>query len=339
MTLLVLKVNQLGDNVVFLPVIQQLVSRHPEWRIIVATSALAAPLYSETCPKVEVLEFATSEFNAAWRHPLRLAKLVHTFRELKPDICMLGNDQGNVAHLVSRLSGARFCVGPLIAERQLGPLLHQRVFQADTDSDAMKNWQIAQVMLANLSELPLPQQVTPPDFSVFGRDDHACIIIHAGASRAYKRWPMDRFVSLANQLVRTQPIMWFDQGNPQESLLSSKICRVQPCSLGKFIRLMAGASYFIGNNSGPMNIASALGIHGTIFNGPSQTNWNPVWHTERFDLLRDPALTCQPCDLITRPVNHCMNKAHPMACMDYWSVDVVHARVQARLKSSPPQRA
>ena len=94
---------------------------------------------------------------------------------------------------------------------------------------------------------------------------------------------------------------------------------------------MAGARHFVGNNSGPMNIASALGVSGTILNGPSAANWDPPWHGERFDLLRDPALACQPCDPLTHPANVCQNREHPMACMLRWSVDDVLKEVSRRL--------
>jgi len=342
MTLLVFKVNQLGDNVVFLPVVQQLAKQHPDWRIIVATAPPAAPLYRITCPQIEVHEFITADFNSAWRHPARLSAHIKHIRTLRPGACLLGNDQGNVAHLLARLSRARHCIGPHVPGRHLGALLHHRVLLPETDSAAQQNWRIAQALLVRLSQPSLPEQIPAPDLSAFGCEPHGSIIIHAGASRAYKRWPLERFIALANQLCRTHPVIWFDQNSLEEAVLSPGIRRIAPGTLADFIRLIAGARHFIGNNSGPMNIASALGIPSTIFNGPSRANWDPVWHPECFDLLRDPTLACQPCDHFTHPVNHCQNKAQPMACMERWSVETVHARVLSRLSlaattaTSPP---
>ena len=108
MTLLVFKVNQLGDNVVFLPVVQALVTAHPDWRIVVMTSPAAARLYEVCCPKVELRVFETAKFNGAWRKPWRLARMARELRTLRPDACLLGDDQGNVAHLLARLSGANW---------------------------------------------------------------------------------------------------------------------------------------------------------------------------------------------------------------------------------------
>lgn len=331
MNLLIFKVNQLGDNVVYLPLVQQLATRFPHWRITVMTSPAAAPLYEVACPQTSVLSHATQDFNASWKNPARLTRLLRAARATKPDTCLLGNDQGNAAHLIARLSGASLCIGPRVPERRLGFLLHHREPLIETDSAARQNWRIAQAMLTRLGQPPLPDAIPAPDLSAFGRESHHAIAIHAGASRAYKRWPLERFIALANRLADTHPVLWFDQNEAAETLLDPRVRRVTPGSLHDFIRLLAGARHFIGNNSGPMNLASALGIPGTIFNGPSRPNWDPMWHSEKFDLLRHPALACQPCDLISHPVNQCQNTRHPMACMDRWSVNEVHQRVLSRL--------
>jgi ADP-heptose:LPS heptosyltransferase len=331
MRLLIFKVNQLGDNVVFLPVVQQITRLHPGWQITVCTSPVAAPLYHTACPGVRVLEFATKSFNGSWKRPLDLARLLWQFCRLPHDACLLGNDQGNVAHLLARACGASRAVGALIPERYLGWLLHQRVVVDFTLPDAWQNWQIARALVPEL-----PARVPPPDLSAFGRREHGGIFIHAGASRDYKKWPLDSYVALATRLSASTQVIWMDQGLPAEEALPATVQRVKPGTLGDLIREMAGARLFIGNNSGPMNLASALGVPGLIFNGPSTAAWDPYWHRERFDLLRDADLPCQPCDLPMRPVNACQNQAEPMACMKRWSVERVHERVMQKLAESGP---
>lgn len=339
MRLLIFKVNQLGDNVVFLPVVQQVARRFPDWQVTVCTSPVAAPLYQATCPGVRVLEFETKPFNGTWRRPLELLRLVRRFRALPQDYCLLGNDQGNVAHLLARACAHGRTVGPLIPERHLGRLLHQRVPLDFTQPDVAQNWRIARALVPELPETP-----PPPDLSAFGREEHGGVLIHAGASREYKKWPLESYVALAARLVASTPVVWMDQGQPGEEELPATVRRVKPGSLDGLIRQIAGARLFIGNNSGPMNLASALGVPGIIFNGPSTAAWDPFWHRERFDLLRDPALPCQPCDLPMRPVNACQNTAEPMACMRRWSVERVHELALQKLAASdlrpaPPQGA
>ena len=194
---------------------------------------------------------------------------------------------------------------------------------------ALQNWGIAK-QLAELIGGQLPEKPLAPDLSGLVESTWGSgIVIHAGASRAYKRWPMDRYVRLANLLTAHHQVTWVDQGS-DEGLLPA-VNRFKQGELAAFVTLLAGAKLFIGNNSGPMNMASALGVPGIIFNGPSTPNWNPAWHAERFTLLTDPALACQPCDKLTHPVNTCQNAAEPMACMNRLSVEAVLAKVEQTL--------
>jgi ADP-heptose:LPS heptosyltransferase len=326
MRLLIFKVNQLGDNVVFLPVVQQIAREHPEWHITVCTSPVAATLYRTACPGVKVHEFATLEFNKAWRHPLRLLGLARRFMAAPQDMCLLGNDQGNVAHLMAWLTGAARSAGPLIAERHLGGLLRQRVPLDFSQPDPWQNWCIARALVPEL-----PEQISPPDLRAFGRDDHGGVFIHAGASRDYKKWPLENYIHLANRLSAHAKVVWMNQGEAAENQLLPAVVRLPHGTLTELIRQIAGARLFIGNNSGPMNLASALGVPGIIFNGPSTGAWDPFWHRDRFEILRDPALACQPCDHVTHPVNVCLNTVAPMACMKRWSVDDVHAMALQKL--------
>lgn len=323
MTLLVFKVNQLGDNVVYLPVVQSLVAAHPDWRIVVLTSPVAARLYEFCCPQVELCVFETAGFNGAWRQPWRLLPMAARLRGLKPNACLLGDDQGNVAHLLARLSGAKRCVGPQTPHVKLNFLIPYRVAVSENMSVADHNW------ITAMTHFELSGEMPAPDLSAFGSDESGAIVIHAGASREYQRWPMKSFVELANRLAETHAVRWIDQGG--ETGLSDAVQRVKTDTLDELVRAIAGATVFVGNNSGPMHIASACGTPGVVLVGPSSPRWDPAWHRERFELLREPRLSCQPCDLPTRPVNRCQNMQAPMACLNRWSVDAVHERV-AKLK-------
>jgi ADP-heptose:LPS heptosyltransferase len=319
MTLLVFKVNQLGDNVVFLPVVQSLVAAHPDWRIVVLTSTTAARLYEVCCPQVELRVFETARFNGAWRQPWHLMPMAAQLRGLKPDACLLGDDQGNVAHLLARLSGAKLRVGPQTPHVSLNALLHHRVAMEGKESVASHNWRIVR------EKFELPENMPAPDLSAFGGDNAGAIVIHAGASREYQRWPLNNFIDLANRLAETHAVRWIAQGG--ETGLSDAVQQVKTKTLDELVRVIAGAKVFVGNNSGPMHIASACGTPGVVLIGPSSPRWDPVWHRERFDLLREPRLSCQPCDLPTKPANRCLNLQAPMACLNRWSVDAVHERV------------
>lgn len=323
MTLLVFKVNQLGDNVVFLPVVQSLITAHPDWRIVVLTSPAAARLYEVCCPQVELRVFETAKFNGAWRQPWRLMQMAAGLRELRPDACLIGDDQGNVAHLLARFSGAKLCVGPQTPHVKLNFLIPYRVAVSENMSGAYHNWVTAMIHFGLSGEMPAP------NLNAFGRDESGAVVIHSGASREYQRWPLKNFIELANRVAERHLVRWIEQG--REAGLSDAVQRVKTGTLDELVRVIAGAKAFVGNNSGPMHVASACGTPGVILIGPSSPRWDPVWHRENFDLLREPRLSCQPCDSATKPVNRCLNIQAPMACLNRWSVDAVHEQVLRRL--------
>lgn len=326
MRLTVLKVNQLGDNVIFLPVVQWLQRMLPETEMTIVTSPVAAPLYEKCTPGVRVLTVDTKIFNGSWKHPLKLLEFHRLIRTTKPDACLLANDQGNVANLLAWMSGAKIRVGPRESKCKLRPLLSRQVPLNLTDPVAVQNWHLAWGLLDELGVRTgaMPVASPAPDVSALGvasRPEKPFVLIHPGASREYKRWPLERFVELANLLADSIEVRFFAQGDAAEQQLSSAVRQIKPGPLEDFFALMKQTSLFIGNNSGPMNIASVCEVPGLIFNGPSADHWLPMWHQEKFTILRDPSLACQPCDRIDGPVNRCTNSAEPMACMKRVSVD------------------
>lgn len=336
MRLLLLKVNQLGDNIVFLPVVQWLERALPDCEITVATSPVAAPIYKKCTQRLKVIEFPTKKFNRAWRNPFSMLHNHRIIRRLKADACLVANDQGNVAHLLAWSSGARLRVGPRHDHLPLSRLLNERVALDTTELVAVQNWHLLRVLLKALKVdcAEMPQHPPAPDMRAM-RALHPAekpfVLIHPGASREYQRWFADRYVALANLLSAQIEIRYVLQNDAAESGLAKSVIGLKTPSLEDFTALMSQAALFIGNNSGPMHLASAFGVPGIIFSGPSSHSWEPAWHVAKFMLLRDPTLACQPCDKATGPVNLCRNLESPLACMKQWSVETVHGLALQKL--------
>ncbi len=325
MRLLIFKVNQLGDNVIFLPVVQWLQKALPGSEITVMTSSVAAPLYYTCTPGVNVILAETKPFNGAWKSPSKLLHYHRLVAAARPDVCLLASDQGNVASLLAYSSGAKLRVGGRLPRIRLNVLLNRRINLDAADHVALQNWQIMLALTKSLEVAPSSPTFPPaPDLSGFGLSQaEQMVLIHPGASREYKRWPLEQYVELANRLTMNRQVCFIIQGHTEERLLNDSVIRIRSESLTEFIQLMSRASLFIGNNSGPMNIASSLGVPGIIFNGPSTPNWDPAWFPERFKMLRDPNIACQPCDGLNYSVNRCINVQSPMVCMTRWSVEEV----------------
>jgi ADP-heptose:LPS heptosyltransferase len=149
------------------------------------------------------------------------------------------------------------------------------------------------------------------------------VVVHAGASRDFNRWPLEKFAGVAARLARTHEVVWVERPETAGAVLPPEVRRVPSGTLRDLASLLASADLFCGNNSGPMHLAIALGRPGVVVVGPSARGWDPHWHRERWDLLRHPRLPCQPCELPNKMTLACANLAEPMACFRYWSVDAV----------------
>ncbi len=329
MKLAIFKVNQLGDNVVFLPVVQALRKACPRWELFMITSPVAAELFAAAIPPERMLLMPTAEFNGAWKHPGTLLRLIARVRRERVDASLLADDQGNVAHLLAFLGGGRTCVGirpPFI--RVPGGLTEIVPLQPGLKV-AQANWEIARALVRRCGGAEWAETPPAPDLGHLGGSAAPVagrIVIHAGASLAYKRWFPDRFAALAGRLAENFEVLWIEQPDTAGAELPPSVQRVKPDSLGAFVRTLRTASLFIGNNSAPMNLASALGCPSVILSGPSNPIWDPLWFPDRFLILRDTSLPCLPCDGLLRPAGSCRNEAAPLACMARWSVAEVEAR-------------
>ena len=104
-------------------------------------------------------------------------------------------------------------------------------------------------------------------------------VIHPKASAADKTWPAERFREVAARLnSELEPV--FISG-PAESLDEfDGYRRVTGAPLSEIKSLLAGASLFIGNDSGPAHMAAAFGVPSVVLFGPSDHEiWAP-WKTE-----------------------------------------------------------
>ena len=107
MNLVIFKFVNLGDNVVFLPVVQTLRARFPDWRITLLTTPQEADLYASTLTAPgEIVTCRQLRFNSSWKRPWELAHWWAKVRLRRPTACLISFDQGNVAHLIARHSGA-----------------------------------------------------------------------------------------------------------------------------------------------------------------------------------------------------------------------------------------
>ncbi len=101
-------------------------------------------------------------------------------------------------------------------------------------------------------------------------------VIHPFASAADKTWPAARFAEVARKLQN--PVILAGPGDDASAFAEFRVWKNEP--LARVKNLMAGASLFVGNDSGPAHIAAAFGVPVVVLFGSSDpVTWAP-WRTE-----------------------------------------------------------
>jgi len=354
MNLVVFKFVQLGDNVVFVPVIEHLRRQYPDWKITLLTTPREAVLYAPWVS--DVLTAPQLRFNSSWKRPAEFVGWWRQIRKRKPDACLISIDQGNAAHLLARWSGAPVRVGARLPHVRIqGTVTHDVRLPGD-GMIASWHWEMGRALIraVGADESRWAAVPPPPDLRHLvepdgggtpssrledtrrGRrgsspTDRPIIVIHAGSNQAVTRWPLDRYAALAKRLAADCEVTWVDRTETEPAALPATIHRRSPRDLREFATLLASADLFVGNNSGPMHLANALGVRGAVVTGPSALAWNPYWYRERWRVLRHPTLPCAPCEWAEKFAHECTLLEDRLACLNYWTVDAVETACREML--------
>ena len=244
----------------------------------------AAPLLTRFCPDVRLIECVapwTSFTRKYALHRWPWPQLTQLRRRLRQEHFALGVSARPDPrdHLLLCLGGARQRLGypragsgALLTRRLRRPLRRHR---AD-------DW--AQLARAFGWELAPP--TAGPARAV------RRVVIHAGAGQSVRRWPLERFTSLAGHL--------------QSAGYAVAVINREHGSLADLLEQLTQADAFIGNDSGPGHLAAALGIPTfTLFGPQLPETFRPV-HPEAAWLEGAPC-AYKPCfDRCRYAEPHCL---------------------------------
>ncbi len=123
------------------------------------------------------------------------------------------------------------------------------------------------------------------------------VLIHPGAGSLRKRWPLERFLALADRLRGSGRQVHFIVGPAEEDLLpeldGQKESVFRPSDLVELAARLRAAAAFIGNDSGVSHLAGWAGVPSVVIFGPSDpVRWRP---NGRVVEVVQPPLACRPC--------------------------------------------
>jgi heptosyltransferase III len=209
-------------------------------------------------------------------------------RKWRADLCLNLHGGGSSARITA-LSGARFRAG--FAHFRYARIYNVRIPRAQEILGGDRKVHTAEHLASAVFYLGA-ERVEIPRARLFVEKtrtpDRPYAVIHPLAAAADKTWPADRFVEVARYLEKAWELEPVFIGGPGENLSAFSGWRTKGgAPLAEIKSLIAGASLFLGNDSGPAHMAAAFGIPVVVIFGSSDhLVWAP-WRTPA-EVLQGP---------------------------------------------------
>jgi len=254
----VIRLRSLGDCVLTTPAIEILKQSRPDLQIAVVVEDRFAPIFERNSSIEEILPPA-----------------IPALRNWRPQLC-LNLHGGSRSAALTAASGAQFRAG--FAHFRFAQTYNVRIPRAQQILGVDRIVHTAEHLASAMFFLGVPQGKIPRArlhaHKRSGGKPYA--VIHPIASSPDKTWPADRFLAVAAQL-EIEPVFI---GGPGDDLSAFQAYRTLiGAPLAEVKDLLANATLFLGNDSGPAHMAAAFGLPVVVIFGASNVDvWRP-WQT------------------------------------------------------------
>lgn len=163
-----------------------------------------------------------------------------------------------------------------------------------------------QLAMAGVAEAPLPDLAWLTAAGPALPQPYALLVPGAAPHRPAKRWPAERFGELAG-LIATRGVRPVVAGTAAEAGLAASIVRACPealdltgrTALPELAGLAARAAFAVGNDTGPMHLAAAVGCRCVVlFSGKSDPALTAPRGAHGVTVLRAPDLADLPVERV-----------------------------------------
>ena len=259
----IVRLRSLGDCVLTTPALSLLKQARPDLRIAVVVEDSFAPVFAGN-PDVD--QILAPNAGSLGRFRPRLALNLH-------------GGATSVRLMLAAASGLR--AG--FAHFRFQPMYNVRIPSAQEILGVDRTVHTAEHLASAMFYLGVPQAEIPRArlFAAPISRPRPYAVLHPFASDAAKTWPRENFLAIAKHLdidLGIEPL--FIGGASDDLSAFSQYRCFQGAALEEVKSLLAGAAFFIGNDSGPAHIAAAFGRPVVVLFGSSNIdNWRP-WRTE-----------------------------------------------------------
>ena len=295
--LLVVRLGSLGDLVHALPAVAAIRRAHPAAAIDWLVDAVHRDFLA-LVPVITGVITLEGRSAAAWLAARR------TLRAREYDVAI--DFQGLLkSAALARLSGATRVLGfdrAALRERAAAPFYRERIDVGERGHVIHKNLRLAGAVGARSDVLEFP--IGPVDSAVATRTrarfPRGYALINPGAAWPNKRWPAERFGAVADLLQQRfdlpSVVMW----GPGETALADAVVAASngaavaavETNLADLVAMARHARFIVSGDTGPLHIATAVGVPAVALFGPTNPARNGPWQPEDFALTRYEHCQC-----------------------------------------------
>ncbi|MDD5128773.1 MAG: lipopolysaccharide heptosyltransferase II [Candidatus Omnitrophica bacterium] len=337
--ILIVRTDRIGDVLLSTPVIKALRQKYPQAYISMIVSPYARDIVEANPYLDEVIIYDKDIKHKSWMRSLKFASRL---RKKRFDLAVILHPT-NRMHLIAFLAGIPLRLG---YNRKFGFLNNLRKkhskqeglrHEAEYNLDLFKELGIS----GNARDLFMPIKEESEEWardllaSNGIKETDKLLAINPGASCPSKIWPADRFAQVAEILAKQYNLKILvvagakdiPQANMVARKLGDKALNLSgKTSLSHLASMLKRCSLFISNDSGPVHIASSLGvpvisIFGRNQPGLSPRRWGPLGKRDKY-LHKD--IGCIQC-----LAHNCKKE---FACLKAISVDDVLSAAESILK-------
>lgn len=344
--ILVIRLSSLGDVVLTTPVVKSLKRQFPESQIFLLTKSRYQDLLKNDPHVFSLIGFDPQDKHKGISGFLELVRQLRTFKfDLLVDL-HANLRSFLIRHMLKVRTKTKYdkrCVARFL-------LVHFKFLKAKPNSTIDSYLEALKKIGVNSSErnprifLDQKGENSLRKFLIEKRieEDDVVVGIHPGARWKTKRWTEEKFFRVChvlNQRPELKIILFGDQED--QGLIErmsgrakdGKVFQAVSLPLDEFMGLIKRCDCFVTNDSGPMHIASALGVPVVAIFGPThpQLGFSPIGSE---NIVLSANVACSPCSLHGQ--KKCGKKSR--YCMDLIEPEMVVNAVEKLLQTKLSSR-
>ena len=289
--ILVIKLDHLGDVLLATPVFSNLRRAYPNAELHALTGAWSRVVLEKHPDVSKVMEYNSPAFCRTGR-PTSLKQTFRLYRELRRQkydlIVELRSDWRTVWFAFGRLTPKRLSRAALQVANKLGFAQFSGTHETTRNLDVLRQAGIPTSVETAIFSVTTEDKKWASDFLATYQIEgqHPLIAIHPGSPIALKRWLPERYAELADWLIAQKRAQILFVGVKDEIPITTEIqARMRDESINiagkttltQLASILHTCNVFIGNDSGPMHLAAAVGTQTIGLYGPGDpTRFGPA---------------------------------------------------------------